>query len=154
MLTHAAFCQYQLSPIFESSPPEYYESESPNDYLMNSMPETMDPMELLTNTDHLFDSASSCFSAVSSCFSPTLHMMTPRKNSKVELDVGLLTLSEKRRNQVKVACIHCKKACKKCDESRPCMRCIRLGLIHTCRNAPRKERKKGLKRGPYQKSKV
>jgi hypothetical protein len=55
----------------------------------------------------------------------------------------------KRRVQVKIACVHCKKACKKCDNVRPCNRCERLGLADTCVDAPRKERKKGMKRGPY-----
>ncbi|KAJ3414878.1 hypothetical protein HDV05_005942 [Chytridiales sp. JEL 0842] len=56
----------------------------------------------------------------------------------------------KRRPQVKIACQHCKRACKKCDEQRPCGRCARLGLPD-CNDAPRKERKKGFKRGPYKK---
>jgi hypothetical protein len=30
--------------------------------------------------------------------------------------------SGKKRFQVKIACIHCKKACKKCDDVRPCTR--------------------------------
>lgn len=57
----------------------------------------------------------------------------------------------KRRAQVKVACIHCKKACKKCDDIRPCSRCVRIGFANNCLDAPRKERKKGFKRGPYNK---
>ena len=55
----------------------------------------------------------------------------------------------KRRVQVKIACIHCKKACKKCDNIRPCGRCVRLGLSDSCVDAPRKERKKGFKRAPF-----
>ena len=55
----------------------------------------------------------------------------------------------KRRVQVKIACIHCKKACKKCDNVRPCTRCVRLGLDGTCVDAPRKERKKSSRRIPY-----
>ena len=51
----------------------------------------------------------------------------------------------KRRSQVKIACIHCKKACKKCDNARPCTRCIRTGTASTCVDAPRKERKKDKK---------
>lgn len=47
-----------------------------------------------------------------------------------------------RRNQVKVACVNCKKACKKCDQGRPCQRCIKLGLESSCVDAPRKSRKK------------
>ncbi|KAI9253266.1 hypothetical protein EDC94DRAFT_651310 [Helicostylum pulchrum] len=57
----------------------------------------------------------------------------------------------KRRSQVKNACVNCQKACKKCDEGRPCQRCIKLGITDTCFNSPRKERKKGFKRGPYRK---
>ncbi|KAI8343854.1 hypothetical protein BD560DRAFT_493361 [Blakeslea trispora] len=57
----------------------------------------------------------------------------------------------KRRSQVKNACVNCQKACKKCDEGRPCQRCIKLGITDTCINSPRKERKKGFKRGPYKK---
>ena len=57
----------------------------------------------------------------------------------------------KKRFQVKIACIHCKKACKKCDDIRPCTRCVRIGFQNNCIDAPRKERKKGFKRGPYNK---
>ncbi|CAG8539479.1 3154_t:CDS:10 [Diversispora eburnea] len=46
-----------------------------------------------------------------------------------------------KRKQVKNAC-----ACKKCDDGRPCQRCIRYELTETCRNSIRKERKKGIKR--------
>ncbi|KAF7730040.1 hypothetical protein EC973_002985 [Apophysomyces ossiformis] len=56
-----------------------------------------------------------------------------------------------KRKQVKNACVNCQKACKKCDDGRPCQRCIKLGLTATCTNSARKERKKGVKRGPYKK---
>lgn len=49
------------------------------------------------------------------------------------------------------AVVNCQKACKKCDEGRPCQRCIKLGLTATCVDSPRKERRKGVKRGPYRK---
>ncbi|KAJ3328576.1 hypothetical protein HDU76_009710 [Blyttiomyces sp. JEL0837] len=65
-------------------------------------------------------------------------------------EVATSSRQRKRRAQVKIACTHCKRACKKCDERRPCGRCIRLNLPD-CSDAPRKERKKGFKRGPYQK---
>ncbi|CAO1634041.1 unnamed protein product [Sympodiomycopsis kandeliae] len=54
-----------------------------------------------------------------------------------------------KRRQVKNACVNCQKACKKCDEGRPCSRCIKYGLTDTCMNSMRKERKRGIKRGPY-----
>ena len=46
-----------------------------------------------------------------------------------------------KRSLVKIACIHCKKACKKCDDSRPCGRCVRSGNSESCVDAPRKKRK-------------
>ena len=46
-------------------------------------------------------------------------------------------------------CTNCASACKRCDEARPCERCIKYGLAETCVDGVRKERKKGIKRGPY-----
>ncbi|CAO3596451.1 unnamed protein product [Absidia cylindrospora] len=54
-----------------------------------------------------------------------------------------------KRRQVKNACTNCQKACKKCDDDRPCSRCIKFGLTETCVSSIRKERRKGMKRGPY-----
>lgn len=54
-----------------------------------------------------------------------------------------------KRRQVKNACINCQKACKRCDEGRPCSRCVKYGLTDTCQDSSRKERKRGIKRGPY-----
>lgn len=45
--------------------------------------------------------------------------------------------------------MNCQRACKKCDDGRPCQRCINYNLTETCRDSIRKERKKGMKRGPY-----
>ncbi|KZV98156.1 hypothetical protein EXIGLDRAFT_728977 [Exidia glandulosa HHB12029] len=58
-----------------------------------------------------------------------------------------------KRKQVKNACTNCQTACKRCDDSRPCARCVKYGLSDTCINSARKERKKGIKRGPYKKRK-
>lgn len=46
-----------------------------------------------------------------------------------------------KRKQVKNACIHCQKACKKCDDERPCPRCIKYGLAESCTDSLRKERR-------------
>ncbi|OBZ67940.1 hypothetical protein A0H81_12216 [Grifola frondosa] len=48
-----------------------------------------------------------------------------------------------------MACTNCASACKRCDEARPCERCIKYGISDTCVDGVRKERKKGIKRGPY-----
>lgn len=54
-----------------------------------------------------------------------------------------------KRKQVKNACTNCANACKRCDEARPCERCVKYGLGDSCVDGQRKERKKGIKRGPY-----
>ncbi|CAI2174972.1 19640_t:CDS:2 [Funneliformis geosporum] len=56
---------------------------------------------------------------------------------------------KQKRKQVKNACVNCQKACKKCDDGRPCQRCIKYELTATCKDSIRKVRKKGVKRGPY-----
>ncbi|KAI8369005.1 hypothetical protein BD560DRAFT_398319 [Blakeslea trispora] len=77
--------------------------------------------------------------AVSSTSTPHLVMAgTPR-----------LKTDGPKRNQVKNACTNCQKACKKCDDARPCPRCQKYGIADSCVNSVRKERKKGIKRGPY-----
>lgn len=54
-----------------------------------------------------------------------------------------------KRKQVKMACTNCATACKRCDEARPCERCLKYGIQDSCIDGQRKERKKGVKRGPY-----
>lgn len=57
--------------------------------------------------------------------------------------------SRAKRKQVKMACTNCAAACKRCDENRPCDRCQKYSISDTCVDGQRKERKKGVKRGPY-----
>ncbi|ORX51775.1 hypothetical protein BCR36DRAFT_350771 [Piromyces finnis] len=58
---------------------------------------------------------------------------------------------KKKRSQVKMACVNCKKSCKKCANVRPCLRCIQKGIADTCIDIKRKPRRIGIKRGPYKK---
>ncbi|PIA16180.1 hypothetical protein COEREDRAFT_87151 [Coemansia reversa NRRL 1564] len=58
-----------------------------------------------------------------------------------------------KRIQVKNACVNCQRACKKCDNNRPCNRCIKQGLSNSCEDSKRKPRQRGIKRGPYKKRK-
>ncbi|KAJ3224963.1 hypothetical protein HK099_007592 [Clydaea vesicula] len=76
-----------------------------------------------------------------------LEYITPPQS----IDYHLLAEDAKKRVQVKKACANCQKSCKKCDEIRPCQRCIRLGEEASCIDTVRKERRKGTKRGPYKK---
>ena len=48
----------------------------------------------------------------------------------------------RRRVQVKLACINCRKSCKKCEEKRPCSRCVSMGIPEKCIDAPRRERRR------------
>ena len=43
-----------------------------------------------------------------------------------------------KRKQVKHACANCQRACKKCDDTRPCQRCIKLGIDDSCFDTLRK----------------
>lgn len=61
------------------------------------------------------------------------------------------TTTRSKRRQVKIACSNCQKACKKCDDARPCMRCVKYGISEECVDSRRKARKKGGRRGPYKK---
>ncbi|THU75735.1 hypothetical protein K435DRAFT_880250 [Dendrothele bispora CBS 962.96] len=61
------------------------------------------------------------------------------------------TTSRSKRKQVKNACTNCQKACKKCDEGRPCLRCVRYKCPDQCVDSPRTPRNKGVKRGKYRK---
>lgn len=53
-----------------------------------------------------------------------------------------------KRRQVKNACTNCRKACKKCDDARPCLRCVKYGISDNCVDSQRKPRMR-VKRGPY-----
>ncbi|CDH55196.1 hypothetical protein RO3G_04517 [Lichtheimia corymbifera JMRC:FSU:9682] len=81
----------------------------------------------------------------------TTTTMIPRAGASATNTSSSNNRKRPKRKQVKNACVNCQKACKKCDDGRPCQRCIKLGLTATCTNSPRKERKKGVKRGPYKK---
>lgn len=48
--------------------------------------------------------------------------------------------------------VPCRKACKKCENSRPCFRCVARGVESQCVNSERKKRAKGTPRGPYKRS--
>jgi hypothetical protein len=59
---------------------------------------------------------------------------------KVELSN---TIKNVKREQVKLSCLRCRQLKKRCDNMKPCMRCIDAGL---CENAPaRRKPQKGTK---------
>lgn len=53
-----------------------------------------------------------------------------------------------KRKQVKNACVNCQKACKKCDDERPCSRCLKYNLEDSCRDSLRKERNRSQPKKP------
>ncbi|KAI9593723.1 hypothetical protein BDF19DRAFT_158485 [Syncephalis fuscata] len=60
--------------------------------------------------------------------------------------------TRRKRMQVKCACEPCHQACKKCDDARPCTRCVRYGCEASCVDHTRKARQPGVKRGPYRRT--
>src|ERR1700761_6946496 len=83
-----------------------------------------------------------------------LHSAFGNNNGVYPVNIGSLTATgqfvpRSKRKQVKNACINCSTACKKCDNARPCERCKKYGIGDSCVDSARKERKKGVKRGPY-----
>lgn len=75
--------------------------------------------------------------------------MTKRKQVKNACGTTRWTQSD---YQLFYFVVNCQKACKKCDDQRPCERCKKYGLDDSCRDSARKERKKGVRRGPYSRS--
>ncbi|KAJ3186087.1 hypothetical protein HDU85_001005 [Gaertneriomyces sp. JEL0708] len=76
---------------------------------------------------------------------------TVNASSVMDSDLDLM-LGPRKRNQVKRACVNCQKACKKCDNGRPCSRCIKFGLEKTCADSARKERSRSNLVGPFRKN--
>lgn len=77
------------------------------------------------------------------------HPITHSFNSLWCLSIVVFAILTYSRIRVYSSLVNCQKACKKCDEGRPCTRCIKYGLTDTCVDSTRKVRKKGVKRGPY-----
>jgi len=82
-------------------------------------------------------------------------------SSSDSMEVEDRSLGRQKRIQVRIACTHCQKACKKCSNTRyvpthclrknmlriprPCERCVRYGLTD-CVDSTRKPRRSGIKR--------
>jgi hypothetical protein len=92
-----------------------------------------------------------------SCTTPPEHSVAYSSGMQLHMypyDPGFLPTQinpRSKRRQVKNACTNCQKACKKCDDARPCLRCVKYGISEKCVDSQRKGRKKGMKRGPYKK---
>lgn len=80
------------------------------------------------------------------CANPAIQMIEPdsrspeRQEAKMKIE-GLPSLRQsQKREQVKRACNNCRKACKKCDSSRPCVRCTKFRMEDTCIDSGRRKR--------------
>ncbi|CAO3619288.1 unnamed protein product [Mucor hiemalis] len=112
---------YQQGQGYQTQSP--YQTNAPNSNVLNNGPSMMNHPNGLPPLQH------------------------PGMPDQSQVSVG--GQQQPKRKQVKNACTNCQKACKKCDDARPCPRCIKYGIADTCVNSVRKERKKGIKRGPY-----
>jgi hypothetical protein len=65
---------------------------------------------------------------------------TPRKRKQVKNACSMLFSNL----EILMIIVNCQKACKKCDDARPCGRCVKYGLQNSCVDSVRKERKKGM----------
>lgn len=57
--------------------------------------------------------------------------------------------SKRRKKKVEMACVYCRRSHMICDDSRPCLRCIKRGIGHLCHDEPTPGRQK---KRPDQKS--
>ncbi|TBU29836.1 hypothetical protein BD311DRAFT_796386 [Dichomitus squalens] len=53
--------------------------------------------------------------------------------------------AQRKTRGVKIACTNCRLANKRCDEGRPCERCVKNGLEHSCVSAERKRRRRTVR---------
>ncbi|TBU21467.1 hypothetical protein BD311DRAFT_772084 [Dichomitus squalens] len=57
-----------------------------------------------------------------------------------------LKVKKPSRKSVKISCINCRKAAKRCDPGRPCRRCQKMGLGDSCVDAPSRRGNTSVKR--------
>ncbi|KAJ8496694.1 hypothetical protein ONZ51_g963 [Trametes cubensis] len=62
-----------------------------------------------------------------------------------EEQMGTPTIVQRKTRGVKIACTNCRRVSKRCDEGRPCTRCLSHGLADTCANASPKPRRRALR---------
>jgi hypothetical protein len=73
-------------------------------------------------------------------YNPYKNLLHRNKSKDIE------KVKPKKREQVKSACLNCRKSCKKCSLVRPCERCVTYGLESTCIDVARKSRGQGTRR--------
>ena len=52
------------------------------------------------------------------------------------------TTVRKRKKKLEIACVYCRRSHMICDESRPCQRCIKRGILHLCYDEPSNPRQR------------
>ncbi|KZV65360.1 hypothetical protein PENSPDRAFT_655816 [Peniophora sp. CONT] len=77
-----------------------------------------------------------------------------RKRSEMNTNRTHTNIAKKPRVMVKVACSRCAEAGKKCENARPCSRCVDRGFGASCSDRVRKVREKGNKRAPHRENMV
>jgi hypothetical protein len=71
---------------------------------------------------------------------PTQSLPNPPTIETSACSTPLHASTKKKRIHCKVACVYCKKTSQRCEDVRPCSRCVRLGIADECVDAPRKPR--------------
>lgn len=81
--------------------------------------------------DELYDSGPSHLPELEDPSSANATLMAPGRRS-----------SRKRKKKVEMACVYCRRSHMICDDSRPCLRCVKRGIGHLCHDEPTPARQK------------
>ncbi|KAM5535841.1 hypothetical protein V8D89_010459 [Ganoderma adspersum] len=73
---------------------------------------------------------------------PPSPVLSPQEQPGLAAPSNSASVRQRKARGVKIACTNCRLANKKCDDGRPCERCKKSGLAHSCVSAERKPRKR------------
>ncbi|KAI8830749.1 hypothetical protein BJ741DRAFT_668264 [Chytriomyces cf. hyalinus JEL632] len=131
--THQQSFHSYLNPVPQSSP-----TPSPCEISQPMRPKKQLPLNLANPVKLEISETSPAQSSSSSVTSAAARQST-----------GTERRSIRRGKQCRNACVHCKRSNKKCEDVRPCLRCVQTGMEDSCEDAPRKMRHGQRRRGPY-----
>ncbi|PIL31367.1 transcription factor [Ganoderma sinense ZZ0214-1] len=76
---------------------------------------------------------------------PPSPALPPQEQTGVGAPSNAASVRQRKARGVKIACTNCRLANKKCDDGRPCERCKKNGLAHSCVSAERKQRNRRVR---------
>jgi len=132
------------------APPGYMMFSHPPPGMMFTFTPPQNPGHLISPSSDIYLTSLLGFTAPQAPATPSALTRPKRKQVKMAVSsFDSITRSNVVLIHFREQCTNCAAACKRCDENRPCERCRKYGITDTCIDGQRKERKKGIKRGPY-----